>query len=123
MALGVEAPATAGAAADASPSHGHTRAAVRGASPLAFAGVVANGANVLVTLVIARELSTRGYGAYNQLIALFFVLSMPGSALVVGVVRRVTQWQRLGEYQQIAAGAPASGGSPCSPSWASSSSG
>jgi O-antigen/teichoic acid export membrane protein len=103
MALGVEAPATAGAAADASPSHGHTRAAVRGASPLAFAGVVANGANVLVTLVIARELSTRGYGAYNQLIALFFVLSMPGSALVVGVVRRVTQWQRLGQYEQIAA--------------------
>jgi O-antigen/teichoic acid export membrane protein len=64
---------------------------------------VANGANVLVTLVIARELSTRGYGAYNQLIALFFVLSMPGSALVVGVVRRVTQWQRLGEYDRIAA--------------------
>ena len=64
--------------------------------------VVANGANVLVTLVIARELSTRNYGAYNQLIALFFVLSMPGSALVVGVVRRVTQWQRLGEQDRIA---------------------
>jgi O-antigen/teichoic acid export membrane protein len=102
MALGVEAPADAGAAGDALPSHGHTRAAVRGASPLALAGLIANGANVLVTLVIARELSTRGYGAYNQLIALFFILSMPGSALVVGVVRRVTQWQRLGEYERIA---------------------
>jgi O-antigen/teichoic acid export membrane protein len=101
MALGVEAPASAGAAADASPSHGHTRAAVRGASPLAFAGVLANGANVLVTLVIARELSTRNYGAYNQLFALFFVLSMPGSALVVGVVRRVTQWQRSGEEHLV----------------------
>jgi O-antigen/teichoic acid export membrane protein len=88
-------------AADASPSHGRTRAAVRGASPLAFAGVLANGANVLVTLVIARELSTRNYGAYNQLFALFFVLSMPGSALVVGVVRRVTQWQRSGEEHLV----------------------
>jgi O-antigen/teichoic acid export membrane protein len=88
-------------AADASPSHGRTRAAVRGASPLAFAGVLANGANVLVTLVIARELSTRNYGAYTQLFALFFVLSMPGSALVVGVVRRVTQWQRSGEEHLV----------------------
>jgi O-antigen/teichoic acid export membrane protein len=103
MAVGVEAPASAGAAADASPSSGHTRAAVRGASPLAFAGVLANGANVLVTLVIARELTTRNYGAYNQLFALFFVLSMPGSALVVGVVRRVTQWQRHGEQHRVAA--------------------
>jgi O-antigen/teichoic acid export membrane protein len=91
----------AGAAAGVSPSPGHTRAAVRGAGPLALAGVLANGANVLVTLVIARELSTRNYGAYNQLFALFFVLSMPGSALVVGVVRRVTQWQRHGEEHLV----------------------
>jgi O-antigen/teichoic acid export membrane protein len=69
---------------------------------LALAGVLANGANVLVTLVIARELSTRNYGAYNQLFALFFVLSMPGSALVVGVVRRVTQWQRTGDDHLVA---------------------
>ena len=103
MAVGVEAPASAGAASDASPSRGHTRAAVRGATPLALAGVLANGANVLVTLVIARELTTRNYGAYNQLFALFFVLSMPGSALIVGVVRRVTQWQRHGEEHRVPA--------------------
>src|SRR5947209_4872754 len=101
MAVGVEAPASAGAAVDAPSSRGQTRAAVRGATPLALASVLANGANVLVTLVIARELSTRNYGAYNQLFAVFFVLSMPGSALVVGVVRRVTQWQQHGEEHLV----------------------
>jgi O-antigen/teichoic acid export membrane protein len=76
---------------------------VRGATPLALAGILSNGANVLVTLVIARELSTRGYGTWNQLVALFFVVSMPGSALVIGVVRRVTTWQLLQEEHRIAA--------------------
>jgi O-antigen/teichoic acid export membrane protein len=79
-----------------------TRAAVRGASPIALAGLLANLANIGVTLAVARLLTTRGYGALNQLVAVFFVLSMPGSALLVGIVRRVTLWQRTGHGARVA---------------------
>ena len=79
-----------------------TRAALRGASPIALAGLVANLANIGVTLAVARLLSTRGYGALNQLVAVFFVLSIPGSALLVGIVRRVTLWQRTGHGARVA---------------------
>jgi O-antigen/teichoic acid export membrane protein len=66
------------------------------AGPLAAAGVLANGANVLVTVGVARILSSHSYGALNQLTGLFLILSMPGSAVVVAVVRRVTMWQDSG---------------------------
>jgi O-antigen/teichoic acid export membrane protein len=62
------------------------------AGPLAVAGVLANGGSLLVTLVLARILHARDYGALNQLIGVFFVISTPGSAVLVGVVRRVTRW-------------------------------
>ncbi|MGH3743245.1 MAG: hypothetical protein ACRDTP_00110, partial [Mycobacteriales bacterium] len=76
-------------------------AAVRGATPIALAGLVANVANIGVTLLVARLLSTRGYGALNQLVAVFFVLSITGSALLVGVVRRVTLWERTGHASRV----------------------
>ncbi|MCM3882650.1 hypothetical protein [Frankia sp. R82] len=75
--------------------------ALRGAVPLAAAGLMANVANLGVTLVIARQMSTRSYGAVAQLIAVFFVVSMPGSALLVGVVRRVTIWQHAGRHDLL----------------------
>jgi O-antigen/teichoic acid export membrane protein len=62
------------------------------AGPLAAAGVLANGANVVVTVALARLLTTHGYGVLNQLTGLFLILSMPGSAVIVAVVRRVTLW-------------------------------
>jgi len=65
-------------------------AGLRHAGPIALAGVAANGANVAVTVAVARLLTTRGYGELAQLNGLFLVFSMPGSALLVGVVRRVT---------------------------------
>lgn len=104
MAVGVEVPVVTGAGITtaATPAKGQTRAAVRGATPLAAAGILANGANVLVTLVIARQLTTAEYGVWNQLIAIFFVVSMPGSALVVGVVRRITAWEQSRERDRIA---------------------
>jgi O-antigen/teichoic acid export membrane protein len=74
---------------------------VRQAGLLAVAGGAANAANVIVTVVIARLLSTRGYGALAVLVGLFFVLSMPGSALVVAVVRRTTEWQHQGRGDQV----------------------
>ncbi|HMA47356.1 MAG TPA: hypothetical protein VKP11_09165, partial [Frankiaceae bacterium] len=82
---------------------GRTREAVRGATPLALAGLLANGANVLVTLVVARALPTRAYGALAQLLAVFFVVSMPGNALLVGVVRRVTAWRRADRADRVVA--------------------
>jgi O-antigen/teichoic acid export membrane protein len=76
-------------------------ASVRRATPLAVAGALSGLANLGVTLIVARELSNRAYGAFAQLFAIFFVLSMPGSALLVGVVRTVTVMRRDG--QDIAA--------------------
>lgn len=72
--------------------------AVRRVGPLAVAGLVANGANLIVTVLIAHLLSTRGYGALTQLIAIFLVLSMPGSALLVAVVRRIAAWSADGRH-------------------------
>jgi O-antigen/teichoic acid export membrane protein len=92
--------ATDSAASDL-PVVSDTRAAVRGASPIALAGLVANVANIGVTLLVARLLTTRGYGALNQLVAVFFVLSIPGSALLVGIVRRITLWQRTGHGSRV----------------------
>ncbi len=69
------------------------RAGLLQAGPLAAAGVLANGANVVVTVLLARLLTTRGYGVLNQLTATFLIVSMPGSAVIVAVVRRVTAWQ------------------------------
>lgn len=59
------------------------------AGPLAVGGVLANAINVVATVLIARLLTTRQYGAVAQLLGVFFVLSMPGSAMLVGVVRRI----------------------------------
>ena len=72
------------------------RTGLRQAGPLAAAGVLANGANVIVTVGVARILSPHSYGALNQLTGLFLILSMPGSAVVVAVVRRVTMWHDSG---------------------------
>ena len=66
------------------------------AGPLAAAGLVANGANVVVTIALARLLDPHSYGVLNQLTGLFLILSMPGSAVVVAVVRRVTMWHEDG---------------------------
>ncbi|HVX21239.1 MAG TPA: hypothetical protein VHB02_07820 [Acidimicrobiales bacterium] len=66
------------------------RAGLLQAGPLAVAGLVANGANVIVTVLLARLLTTRGYGQLNVLTGLFLIVSMPGSAVIVAVVRRVT---------------------------------
>lgn len=95
-------PGPAGEKVGGSPAGGIGARALRGAGPIALAGLTANLANIGVTLLVARLLTTRGYGAYAQLIAIFFVLSMPGSALLVGVVRRITAWERGGQAARVA---------------------
>jgi O-antigen/teichoic acid export membrane protein len=76
---------------------------VREATPLALAGFVANAANVLVTLAVARIVSIGDYGTQAQLVAIFFVVSMPGSALLVGIVRRATRWRSTGHSDLLPA--------------------
>ena len=72
------------------------RAGLLQAGPLAVAGVLANGASVVLTVALARLLSPHSYGVLNQLTGLYLILSMPGSAVVVAVVRRVTMWHEDG---------------------------
>jgi O-antigen/teichoic acid export membrane protein len=75
------------------------------AGPLAAAGIAANAGSVLVTVVLARLLATPGYGALNQLTGLFFVVSTPGSAVLVAVVRRMTSGTAAGGDARTWAGA------------------
>ncbi|HEX3567164.1 MAG TPA: hypothetical protein VHU17_17475 [Acidimicrobiales bacterium] len=71
------------------------------AGPVAVAGLLVNGLGVVVVVLIARLVSPRAYGTIAVLLGLFFILSMPGSAVLVGVVRRVTIWQKLGEEHRV----------------------
>jgi O-antigen/teichoic acid export membrane protein len=82
--------------AEARPGVESMRAGLLQAGPLAAAGVLANGANVVLTVTLARVLSPHSYGVLNQLTGLYLILSMPGSAVVVAVVRRVTMWHEDG---------------------------
>jgi O-antigen/teichoic acid export membrane protein len=72
------------------------RAGLLQAGPLAAAGVLANGASVVLTIALARLMVPHSYGVLNQLTGLYLILSMPGSAVVVAVVRRVTIWHEDG---------------------------
>lgn len=92
--------ATAGAESAASRAEGKGHdsviAGLTQAGPVALAGLFVNGAAVIVVVVVARLVTPSAYGAIAQLLGLFFILSMPGSAVLVGVVRRVTALQRAG---------------------------
>ena len=81
---------------EARPESESMRAGLLQAGPLAAAGVLANGASVILTVALARLLSPHSYGVLNQLTGLYLILSMPGSAVVVAVVRRVTVWHEDG---------------------------
>jgi O-antigen/teichoic acid export membrane protein len=81
---------------EARPGVQSMRAGLLQAGPLAAAGVLVNGASVVLTVVLARLLSPHSYGVLNQLTGLYLILSMPGSAVVVAVVRRVTMWHEDG---------------------------
>ena len=81
---------------EARPGVESMRAGLLQAGPLAAAGVLANGASVVLTVALARLLSPHSYGVLNQLTGLYLILSMPGSAVVVAVVRRVTVWHEDG---------------------------
>ena len=86
---------------DSEPAGSGVVAGFREAGPIAVAGLVANGANVVVTVVVARLLTSRGYGELAQLNGVFLFLSMPGSALLVGVVRRAASLRTAGRGADV----------------------
>ena len=65
------------------------------------AGAAAGLSSLLTTVLVARLLTSRGYGAFVVLLGLFLVLSMPGSALLVAVVRRITAWESEGNGDRV----------------------
>ena len=67
-------------------------ALLSGAVIVAFAGFVANVLNLGVSVLIARLLNPVDYGAYSQMVGIFFIVALPGSALSVAVVRRATYY-------------------------------
>src|SRR4051812_8053682 len=69
---------------------GQGRAAARQAGSVAIAGLSVNAAVALTTLIVARLMTPDEYGTFVQLVSVFYVLSMAGSALLVAVVRRAT---------------------------------
>jgi O-antigen/teichoic acid export membrane protein len=69
--------------------------------PIVGAGAAAGISSLLTTVLVARLLTSRGYGAFIVLLSLFLVLSMPGSALLVAVVRRITAWEAEGRGDRV----------------------
>jgi O-antigen/teichoic acid export membrane protein len=74
---------------------------IRHAIPLAIAAALVGVVSLLTTVFVAHVLTTRGYGTLIDLLALFLVVSMPGTALLVGVVRRVSAWQASGLGERV----------------------
>jgi O-antigen/teichoic acid export membrane protein len=67
-------------------------ALISGALVVAGSGFFANVLNLGVSVLIARLLNPNAYGAFSQMVGIFFIVALPGSALSVAVVRRATQY-------------------------------
>jgi len=74
---------------------------LRHAIPLAIAAALVGVVSLLTTVFVAHVLSTRGYGTLIILLGLFLVVSQPGTALLVSVVRRVSSWRAAGLGSQV----------------------
>lgn len=74
---------------------------IRRVLPIVAAGAAVGVSSLLTTVLVARLLTSRGYGALIVLIGLFLVLSMPGTALLVAVVRRITAWETEGRGDRV----------------------
>jgi O-antigen/teichoic acid export membrane protein len=77
------------------------RSEIRNAGVVAVAGLVANISSLLATVLIARPLGELDYGVVVVLVGMFLVLAIPGSALLVAVVRRVTAWLSVGRGDRV----------------------
>ncbi len=101
IALPAEEPVAPVAGSPAETSTESVRTGLTQAGPVAVAGLVVNGVAALLVVAVARLVSPRSYGEIAQLLGLFFILSMPGSAVLVGVVRRVTALEASGQAKRV----------------------
>lgn len=89
------------------PSTPSTRASLGHALAVGVAGLVANALNLVVTIVLARVLPGRdhsaAYGAFAQMVGVFIVVSLPGSAVAIAVVRRSSWWLARGGHSELEA--------------------
>jgi hypothetical protein len=74
---------------------------IRHAIPLAIAAALVGVVSLLTTVFVAHVLTKREYGTLIVLLGLFLVVSQPGTALLVGVVRRVSTWRATGLGGQV----------------------
>jgi O-antigen/teichoic acid export membrane protein len=61
---------------------------LRGPAALAIAGVVINGFNLIMNLVLARALGPDGYGSFGVQTNIFMILSVVGTAVLTATVHR-----------------------------------
>jgi hypothetical protein len=84
-----------------------TRSSVTQALEVAVAGLVANGLNLVVTVILARILPAENhnaaYGAFAQMVGVFIVVSLPGSAIAIAIVRRSSWWLARGGFVELEA--------------------
>ena len=75
------------------------RTALAGAGAIGLAGLIANVANILTTFALSHLLVSRQYGSFNVLVYIFLILTMPGYAVIVAVVRQLTIWKSNSEFE------------------------
>ncbi|WP_261562447.1 polysaccharide biosynthesis protein [Frankia tisae] len=74
----------------AKPSREAVSGLLAGPAALAVAGMLVNGCNLLMNLIVARTLDSDSYGAVSVQVSIFLILSVAGNALLIAVVQHET---------------------------------
>ncbi|EIV93468.1 lipopolysaccharide biosynthesis protein [Frankia sp. QA3] len=74
----------------AKPSREAVSGLLAGPAALAVAGMLVNGCNLLMNLIVARALDSESYGAVSVQVSIFLILSVAGNALLIAVVQHET---------------------------------
>ncbi|ABD10547.1 hypothetical protein ThrDRAFT_02276 [Frankia casuarinae] len=74
----------------AKPSREAVTGLLAGPAALAVAGMLVNGCNLLMNLIVARSLDPDSYGAVSVQVSIFLILSVAGNALLIAVVQHET---------------------------------
>ncbi len=74
----------------AKPSREAVSGLLAGPAALAVAGMLVNGCNLLMNLIVARALDSDSYGAVSVQVSIFLILSVAGNALLIAVVQHET---------------------------------
>ncbi len=74
----------------AKPSREAVAGLLAGPVVLAVAGMLVNGCNLLMSLIVARAVDSNTYGALSVQVSIFLILSVAGNALLIAVVQHET---------------------------------